>query len=59
MDLKVNFSLWSKIDMGDFTNYKNKILKVQLQKFLHVGFFTKSFCMQASWKLVQAFASPT
>jgi hypothetical protein len=39
MDLKVNFSLWSTIDMGDFTNYKNKILKVQLQKFLQVGFF--------------------
>jgi hypothetical protein len=39
MDLKVKFSLWSKIDMGDFTNYKNKILEVQLQKFLQVGFF--------------------
>jgi hypothetical protein len=39
MDLKVNFALWSKIYMGDFTNYKNKILKVQLQKFLQVGFF--------------------
>ena len=41
MDLKVNFALWSKIDKGDVTNYKNKILKVQLQKFLQVGFFNQ------------------
>jgi hypothetical protein len=39
MDIKVNFAFSSKIDMGDFSNYKNKILKVQLQKFLQVGFF--------------------